>query len=303
MKIWMDERVMDASEARISVLDHGFLYGDGVFEGMRVHAGRAFRLDDHLARLMLSARAIGLEPPGGAEALRAIVLDTARALACEDCYLRLIVSRGEGPLGINPARCPRPRIVCIADQLTLYGEDKAREGVDVVTVSVRRPPADVLDPRVKSLNYLNNVLAIGEARSRGADEALVLNQQGAVAEASAANVFVVHGRRCATPPCSDGALDGIVRRSVLELAPAIGLEPCEQRLGRIDLLGADEVFLTGSGAGIVAVRSLDGHAIGAGRRGPVTERVIGAFERMWVTHGTPLWARGERAQAAGAPAA
>jgi branched-chain amino acid aminotransferase len=290
MKIWMDGRVMDASEARIPVTDHGFLYGDGVFEGVRVRAGGVFRLDDHLARIMLSARAIGIEPPGGAPALRDVLLETARAFGRDDCYLRLIVSRGDGPLGVNPARCTTPRIVCIADELSLYGEDKARQGLDLVTVSVRRPPPDVLDPRVKSLNYLNNVLATMEARSRGADEALVLNLQGAVAEASAANIFVVHGRLCTTPPGSDGALDGIVRRTVLELADGIGLQPCERTLGRIDVLSADEAFLTGTGAGIVAVRSLDGRTIGAGRRGLVTERVMAAFKQTWVRLGTPLWA-------------
>jgi branched-chain amino acid aminotransferase len=292
MKIWLDGRVMDASEARIPVIDHGFLYGDGVFEGVRVRAGGVFRLDDHVARLMLSARAVGIEPPVGAAALREVMLETARAFGRDECYLRLIISRGDGPLGINPLRCPRPRIVCIADDLSLYGEEKAEQGLDLVTVSVRRPPADVLDPRVKSLNYLNNVLAIAEAKSRGADEALVLNAQGTIAEASATNVFAVHGRRCATPPCTDGALDGIVRRTVLELAEDLGLQPCERTLGRIDLLGADEVFLTGTGAGIVAARSLDGCTIGGGRRGPVTDSVIAAFRRSWLRLGTPLWPDG-----------
>jgi branched-chain amino acid aminotransferase len=234
--------------------------------------------------------------------MRAIILETARAFGGENCYLRLVVSRGEGPLGVNPARCERPRVVCIADDFSLYGEDKARQGLDLLTVSVRRPAPDMLDPRVKSLNYLNNVLAISEARSRGGDEALVLNQHGAIAEASAANVFVIDGRRCATPPCTEGALDGIVRRSVLELAPSLGLEPCEMRLGRIDVLGADEAFLTGTGAGIVAVRSLDGRSVGAGRRGPVTERIIAAFRQLTLTLGTPLWPRDARADAQlGAP--
>jgi branched-chain amino acid aminotransferase len=293
MKVWLEGEIFDGSEARIPVTDHGFLYGDGVFDSLRVRRGKVFRLDDHVARLMLSARAVGLEPPGGDEALRTAVVDAARAFGRDDSYLRLIVSRGDGPLGINPARCPRARIVCIAGEISLYGEEKAMQGLDLLTSSVRRPSADVLDPRVKSLNYLNNVLATAEARSRGGDEALVLNQQGAVAEASAANVFVVHGKRCTTPPTTDGALDGIVRRSILELAPALGLEPRERTLGRIDFMSADEAFLTGTGAGIVAVRSLDGRVIGCGKRGPVTEALIAAFDRFADAHGTPIWAQRE----------
>jgi len=188
MKVWLDGTIMDESEARIPVTDHGFLYGDGVFDSLRVRRGKVFRLDDHVARLMLSSRAVGLEPPGGHAALRDAVLDTARAFGRDDSYLRVIVSRGDGPLGINPARCPRARIVCIAGEISLYGEDKAAQGLDLLTASLRRPSSDVLDPRVKSLNYLNNVLATAEARGRGGDEALVLNQQGAVAEASAASM-------------------------------------------------------------------------------------------------------------------
>jgi branched-chain amino acid aminotransferase len=302
MKVWLDGTIFDGSDARIPVTDHGFLYGDGVFDSLRVRHGKVFRLDDHVARLMLSARAVGLEPPGGPATLRDAVIATARAFGREDSYLRIIVSRGDGPLGINPARCPRARVVCIAGEISLYGDEKAAQGLDLLTSSMRRPSADVLDPRVKSLNYLNNVLATAEARGRGGDEALVLNQQGAVAEASAANVFVVHGKRCTTPPTTDGALDGIVRRSILELAPALGLEPCERTLGRIDFLSADEAFLTGTGAGIVAVRSLDGRAIGRGKRGPVTEALIAAFERFADVHGTPLWPQGDASSARSANA-
>jgi len=302
MKVWLDGGIVDGSEARIPVTDHGFLYGDGVFDSLRVRRGRVFRLEDHLSRLLSSARAVGIEPRGGRETLRAAVLETARAFGRHDSYLRLIVSRGDGPLGINPARCPRARVVCIAGEIALYGEDKAARGLDLLTASVRRPSADVLDPRIKSLNYLNNVLATAEARTRGGDEALVLNQQGAVAEASAANVFVVHGRRCATPPTTDGALDGIVRRSIFELAPALGLEPCERSLGRIDFMSADEAFLSGTGAGIIAVRSLDGRAIGCGKRGPVTESLIAAFERFADEHGTPLWNEASASDPQGASA-
>ena len=302
MKIWLDGRIVDESEARISVLDHGYLYGDGVFESFRAAAGRIFALDEHLVRLDVSARAIGLVLPGGRAALREIVLATARAWAKDDVYLRLIVSRGEGALGISPSSCKQPRVVCIAGDIRLHGAEKIAAGLDLVTSSVRRPAADALDPRVKSLNYLNNVLSISEARRHGADDALVLNGQGAVVEASAANVFLIRAERCLTPPASDGALDGIVRAAVLELAPSLGLLPEERRLGRIDVLGADEVFLTGTGAGIVAVRSLDGQTIGCGRRGPRTERIAAAFERFAYERGTPLADAGTRADA-GSPAA
>jgi len=288
MKVWVDGAIVEGSQARIPVTDHGFLYGDGVFEGIRVYSWRIFRLDDHLTRLANSARCLGLTIPGGVEAVRRIVIDTARAHAEEDAYLRLIVSRGEGPLGIDPTSCANPRIVCIADQVRLYPEEKIRNGIALVTSSLRRPAPDVLDPRVKSLNYLNNALAKQEARRQGADEALLLNAAGQVAEASVANVFAVRDGTLLTPPASDGALEGLTRATVLELARE-QLIPAEQRtLGRFDLLAADEVFLTGSGARIVAVGSLDGHGIGKGGAGPITRRLCQVFERYARSTGTHI---------------
>ena len=274
MKISIDGRIVEGRDAAIPVLDHGFLYGDGVFEGIRIYARRVFRLDDHLRRLGISAAAIGLGIPGGLENVRRIVLDTASAADLDEAYVRLVLTRGDGPLGVDPTLCAQPRIVCIVDELRMFaGED----GVSLVTVSLRRPPADVLDPRVKSLNYLNNVLAKAEARSRGADDALVLNLAGAVSEASGANVFVVRAGALATPPATDGALEGIVRDTVLGLAAKLSIPARERTLGRIDLLGADEVFLTGTGARLVPVRSLDGRPIGAGAPGPVTVALRDAF--------------------------
>jgi len=280
MKVWIDGRVVDGADARIPVTDHGLLYGDGVFEGIRVYARRVFRLDLHLARLATSARAIGLGLPGGIEAMREIVLATARAFGAEEAYLRLIVTRGEGALGVDPSTCPHPRVLCLADSVRLFPVEKQEQGLHLVTVSVRRPPADVLDPRVKSLNYLNNVLAKLEAKRAGADDGLILNLAGAVAEASVANVFVVREGALATPPPSDGALEGITRRSVLELAVELGIPASERTLGRIDLFGADEAFLTGTGARIVPVRSLDGQAIGKSAPGPVTVQLTAAFGRL-----------------------
>jgi branched-chain amino acid aminotransferase len=206
MKVWLDGRVVDGAQARIPVTDHGLLYGDGVFEGMRIFAGRVFRLDAHLARLETSARALDLELPGGTGAAREIVLATARAHGAPDAYVRLLATRGDGPLGLDPTGCTGPRWICIVDELALYPPEKRARGIELVTSSWRRPPADVLDPRVKSLNYLNNVLAKLEARRRGADDALLLNAAGAIAEASVANVFCVRAGELATPPASDGAL-------------------------------------------------------------------------------------------------
>lgn len=287
-KVWIDGGVVDASEARIPVMDHGLLYGDGIFEGLRVVGRRVFRLEDHLARLRASARAIALEIPGGLGAMRDIVLETARAYDRDDAYLRLIITRGEGALGVDPTTCPEPRVLCIADRLRIYGAAELARGIDLVTASGRRSPADVLDPRIKSLNYLNSVLAKLEARRRGADEALLLNTAGAVAEASVANVFIYRGEELRTPPATDGALEGITRATVLELAGTLGIPAAERTLGRFDLFSADEVFLTGTGAGIVPVRSLDGQTVGEGVPGPICAKIRLAFDDVAVSLGTPL---------------
>lgn len=287
MKVWLDGGLVDEAEARIPVTDHGFLYGDGIFEGMRVYHRKLFRLDDHLARLATAARALALEIPGGIPAARQAVLATARAFDRDEAYLRLIVSRGEGALGVDPTTCPRARLVCIADEVRIYPEEKLRTGIALITSSWRRPSPDVLDPRVKSLNYLNNAMAKLEARQRGADEALLLNAEGHIAEASVANLFAVREGMLLTPPASDGALEGITRRSVLELAARDGLPAQERRLGRFDLFAADEVFLTGSGARIVPVGSLDGRPIGRGDR-PIMDRLSAAFDRFTEEAGTPL---------------
>jgi branched-chain amino acid aminotransferase len=277
MKVWIEGRIVDGAEARIPVTDHGLLYGDGVFEGIRLYAGRVFRLDTHVERLRHSARAIGLELPGGAGAVREIVIETARAFGRPDGYVRLLVTRGDGAMGVDPTSCPSPRVICIACEIQLYPEAKLRAGIDMVTVSVRRPAADALDPRVKSLNYLNSVLAKREARLRGADEALLLNAAGMVAEAAVANVFAFRRGALATPPATDGALEGVTRGCVLEIAGALGIPAREQTLSRMDLISADEVFLTGTGARVVGVRSLDGAAVGARAPGPVTEKVAAEF--------------------------
>ena len=288
MKVWIDGEIVDGDQARIPVTDHGLLYGDGVFEGIRVYAGRIFRLDAHMARFEAAARAIALDLPGGIAAARAIVLATVRAHGADAAYVRLIATRGEGALGVDPTTCPRARLICIADRVNIYPPEKLARGLDLVTSSLRRPPADVLDPRIKSLNYLNNVMAKLEARQRGADEALMLNVQGMVAEASVANVFVVRDGVLQTPPATDGALEGITRATVFEIAATLGLPAREQTLGRFDFFAAEEAFLTGSGAGIVPVRSLDGRDVGSGAPGPVYAKIRAAFADATAVLGTPV---------------
>ena len=287
MKIWIDGAVVSQEEARVSVLDHGFLYGDGVFEGIRAYGGRIFRLEDHLRRLAAGARSLALEIPGGIEAVRRIVLETARAHGEPDAYLRFVVSRGVGELGVDPTTCPEPRVVCIAAAIRLFSPEKLAEGISLATSSWRRPGADVVDPCVKSLNYLNNALAKLEAHQRGADEALLLNARGTIAEAAVANVFAVRDGQLATPPPTDGALPGITRLTVLELARELGIPASERSLGRADLFASDEVFLTGTGARIVPVSSLDGRPLGT-CPGPLTKRLCEAFDARTRSTGTPF---------------
>jgi len=289
-KVWIEGRVVEVADARISVFDHGLLYGDGIFEGMRVYGRAIFRLDDHMRRFESGARALGIPIPGGRDGIRQIVLDTARAYGQDEAYIRLLLTRGQGALGVDPTTCAEPQRICIVTRIALYPEEKLSQGIDLVTSSYRRPAPDAVDPATKSLNYLNSVLAKREARLRGADEALILNARGTVAEASVANVFVCRDGMLMTPPSSEGALPGITRASVLEIAQGLGLETRECPLGRMDLFSADEVFLTGSGARIVPVATLDAESLGEkGRgRGPLTARIMDAFADFVLGHGTPI---------------
>lgn len=280
---WMNGRVVAEHEATVSVLDHGLLYGDGVFEGIRCVQGAVVDLDQHLKRLELSARSIHLPLPP-LEQQRRAVLETLRALGAPDAYVRLLVTRGVGELGIDTSSCREPALVCIAGALQLYAVSEL--GLRLATVSVRRPPFDVLDPRVKSLNYLNNVLARIEAKQKGADEALVLNARGTVAEASAANVFAVLDGTVTTPPAADGALGGITRGRALRLLARDGIPTREASLTRFDLYAASEVFLTGTGAGVVSAGLLDGEPLGTDRT--VAHRLVAAMREYAREHGTPV---------------
>jgi branched-chain amino acid aminotransferase len=280
MKVFIDGAIVDRAEARISVVDHGLLYGDGVFEGMRAHGGVVFAIERHLERLARGARALHLELPDGIEGIREVVLRTLEADGGGDRYLRLLVTRGDGPLGLDPTRCERPRVVCIVDTIALFSDEKRAAGLSLITSSFRRPPPDVLDPRIKTLNYLNNVQAKGEAVRQGADDALMLNLRGHVAETSVANVFVVRDGLLVTPPVTDGCLDGVTRGTVIECARELGILFIERTLGRMDVFGADEVFMTGTGAGIVRISKLDGERIGGEALGEVTVQLSEAYRRV-----------------------
>jgi branched-chain amino acid aminotransferase len=278
--IYIDGQIYEKNEeARISVFDHGLLYGDGVFEGIRVYNGRIFRLNSHLHRLFASARTIRLEIPGSAESLAEVITDMVRRSGKREAYIRLVVTRGTGDLGLDPRKCPKPSLIIIIDGISLYPKEFYEQGIRICTSSWRRPPPDCMHPRVKSLNYLNNILAKIEANDRGCQEALILNKEGRVAECTADNIFHASDGILFTPDLAEGALAGITRAVVLELAGGLGLEVSECRVSLFELYNAEEVFLTGSGAELVPVIEIDGRTIGSGRPGPVTDKIREAFKR------------------------
>lgn len=276
---WINGRLMPGSEASISVFDHGLLYGDGVFEGIRFYRERAFRLQEHLRRLMDSAAAIRLTVPYTQEALTQAVADIVEAFAEPDGYLRLIVTRGIGPLGLNPDSCMQPTVIVIADRLSMIAENQRQQGAKVIIASTRRLPADGLDGRIKSLNYLNNILARIEANQAGVDEAILLNQSGYVAEGSADNLFVVRDGQLFTPRPTDGALQGITRGVVMELATEKAIPVSACALTAYDLYTADECFLTGTGAELIPVREVDGRPL-RHCPGPVFSQLLRAFRAL-----------------------
>ena len=280
MKIWIDGKYFEEEEARVSVFDHGFLYGDGVFEGIRVYGGNVFKLREHLMRLYESSRAILLGVPLSPPELEAAVLDAVRTNEGGDAYIRLIVSRGKGALGISPSSCPKPTVIIIVGSIELYPQEYYEKGLELVTASTRRIPPDSLDPRIKSLNYLNNIMAKLEAARAGCHEAVILNHDGRVAECSADNIALAKGQWVISPPASEGALQGITMGAVMELAERLGYRPAFLPITRHDLYTAEECFMTGTGAEIVPVVSIDGRPIGTGMPGPVTRRLMSAFHSM-----------------------
>jgi branched-chain amino acid aminotransferase len=278
--IFINDRLVPEAEARISVFDHGLLYGDGVFEGLRSYAGRVFRLDAHLDRLWASARAICLEIPLAKEALAKAVIDTLAANGLEDGYIRLIVTRGAGTLGLDPNRCSNPQVIIIADTISLYPQEFYDQGLRIVTAATQRIQSAALSPRIKSLNYLNNIMAKLEGLRAGCVEALMLNHKGEVAECTGDNVFVVRSGRLLTPPPDAGILEGITRNAVMELAHAAGIDCREATLTRHDLYTADECFLTGTAAEVIPVVDIDGRTIGSGAPGPITSRLKDDFHTL-----------------------
>jgi branched-chain amino acid aminotransferase len=288
VKIYVDGKLYDKDEARISVFDHGFLYGDGVFEGIRAYEGNVFRLKEHIERLYRSAKTIALDLPMTQAELTQAVLETIAVNEKKDAYIRLIVSRGPGDLGIDPANCSKPTIVIIVAEIKLYPKELYETGAAIVTSSVRRIPIQCLDPRIKSLNYLNNIMAKIDARRAGALEAVMLNHQGRVAECTADNIFFIQDGVLKTPDLMNGALPGITRATVLDIGVAIGMPTEEGNYGLHDLYNADELFLTGTGAEIVPVISVDGRTVGDGRPGATTKRLLEEFRKRRTKEGTPV---------------
>jgi len=290
MKVYVDGKHYEKRDAKVSVFDHGLLYGDGVFEGIRAYNGRVFKLKEHIDRLFCSAHAILLQIPlSHAEMTRAVV-ETCRRNRIHDGYVRLVVTRGEGTLGLGPNRCKHPSVIIIADKIQLYPEEFYKNGLTIVTVPTTRNLHAALNPAIKSLNYLNNILAKIEANNAGCEEAVMLNAEGFVAECTGDNLFIVKQGRLETPPLSAGALYGITRQTVIDLAAEEGLATSEPNLTRYDLFNADECFLTGTGAEIIPVVKIDGRAIGTGRPGPVTRRLVEKYHALTQITGEPIYA-------------
>jgi len=288
MKIYMNGRLVPEPQAKVSVFDHGLLYGDGVFEGIRVYNGRIFKLVEHVDRLFRSARAIALEIPISREAMGEAIRKTCRANNCRNGYVRVVVTRGKGELGLNPFTCRDPQVIIIASAIQLYPPELYEKGLRLVTVGTIRNHSEAINPMIKSLNYLNNILAKVEAINAGTLEAILLNHEGRVAEATGDNIFAVRGRTLLTPPPSAGALAGITRAVVLDLARQRGYETAEVTMTRYDLYTADEVFLTGTAAEIIAVTEIDKRPIGEGKPGPITRELREAFHQYAMSDGTPI---------------
>jgi len=285
--IYFNGKFVPKNEARTSIYDHGFLYGDGVFEGIRAYNGRVFRLDEHLDRMYDSAKAIDLTVPISKEEMKKAIIETLKKNRLKDAYIRPIVTRGDGDLGLDPRKCPKPNIFIITQEWgAMYG-DLYEKGLTAVTVGIRRNAPEALPPNIKSLNYLNNILAKIEANVKGGDEAIMLDVHGNVSEGSGDNIFVVKKHRILTPPAMNN-LRGITRAAAMELAIKDGIEVIETNLGLFDIYTADEVFVTGTAAEIAPVTKVDGRLIDDGKPGKITRKLMAAFKEMTKTEGTPI---------------
>jgi branched-chain amino acid aminotransferase len=288
VQVFVDDGWVPKEEAKVSVFDHGFLYGDGVFEGIRAYGGRVFRLEEHLDRLYESAHSILLRIPFDKAAMREVVLETCRRNGLRDAYIRLVVSRGPGDLGLDPRKCLRPSVVCIADSIVLYPPELYERGLRVIAVPTRRNGAETVNPRIKSLNYLNNILAKAEANLSGYAEVVMLNQEGHVVECTGDNIFIVRRGRLLTPPTHAGILEGITRDVVMDLARRRDIPVEEAPFTRHDLWNADECFLTGTAAELIPVVECDGRTVGEGRPGPIFRRLLDDFRSLVGREGTPI---------------
>lgn len=289
LQIFIDGAFYSEADAKVSVFDHGLLYGDGIFEGIRFYNGRVFKLDQHLERLRESARAICLTLPMPLAEIEAAILETIRKNGLRDGYIRLLVTRGAGTLGLDPNRCPRASVIVIAATIQLYPPEKYQTGMVMVTCGTRRCSPAALSPAVKSLNYLNNIMAKIEANHAGADEGVMLNEEGYVAECTGDNIFVVKRGEILTPPISSGALRGITRQVVFDLCAEMGIPIREAQMTRYDIYTADECFLTGTAAEVIAAIKLDTRVIGDGKPGAVTQRIIAKFRELTQATGTPIY--------------
>ncbi len=288
MKVYLDGEFVEEDEAKISVFDHGLLYGDGIFEGIRLYEGCVFKLDEHLERLEYSAKAIMLTLPWTREELAHVVCETCRVNGLSNGYIRLVVTRGKGSLGLSPKTCPMPTLIIIADNLRLYPNEYYEEGLKIITVPTQRLGVAALNPGIKSLNYLNNIMAKMEADQHGFVEALMLNDQGYVAECTGDNVFILQKGKLITPPFASGALKGITRGVVMDIAEKLGVPFMEQNVTRYDVWIADECFLTGSAAEVIPVVEVDGRTIGTGKPGKITESFLESFRSIVAKEGTFL---------------
>jgi len=288
MKIYIDGKFYSERDAKISVFDHGLLYGDGIFEGIRAYHGCVFKLKEHIDRLFYSAKAILLEIPMSPEKVSGAVIETCRANKIRDGYIRLLVTRGKGTLGLNPKSCSRPSVIIIAGKIQLYPQELYARGMDIVTVPTVRNLHSALNPAIKSLNYLNNILAKIEANNAGVEEAVMLNAEGFVSECTGDNLFIIKKGELLTPPLSAGALYGITRQTVMELAQQAGMKVSEPNLTRYDLFNADECFLTGTGAEIMPVIKIDGRIIGTGKPGKLTRKLVQDYHALTQRSGDPI---------------
>lgn len=280
LKVFVNDRLYDKEDAKVSVYDHGLLYGDGVFEGIRSYGGKVFRLEEHLDRLWYSAKAIWLEIPMTKEAMAKAIADTLAANGIEDGYIRVVVTRGAGTLGLDPNRCSNPQVIIITDYISLYSQEYYDNGLEIVTVSTQRNHPAALSPRIKSLNYLNNILAKIEGLQAGCIEALMLNHKGEIAECTGDNIFLVRKGVLLTPPNEAGILEGVTRDAVIGLARQEGIEVREVPLTKHDVYIADECFLTGTAAEVVPVTKVDSRRIGEGKPGPITRKLIARFKEL-----------------------